>query len=348
MHTRPIERASFEQFTNAIASLNPLIQNHDISEIMVNNHESIWIERNGRMEKTDVVIEPNLVRMAIIYLASGSGISAAVGGTASGIVNAAYENLRIASIMYPTAMDGDAICIRKHGKSNYAPEQYVEFGSFDRTRIAQEKNRGEEEIQITPHIENSELIAFIKQEINKRKNFLIAGGTNAGKTSLLNMFMGFIPNSQRVITIEDTRELEVKVPNKVRLLSNRSQGVTSQLLVEQCLRFRPDRIVVGEVRGGEAKDFLDALNTGHDGGFASLHAKNADLTLSRLENLVTRGLPSGISMPPEVIRQDIANCIDYVIHFQKSPTSSFRYLNEMIQLLNVVNGRYVTKPIFNV
>ena len=343
----PIERASFESFSSILQPIKSLQDDPSISEICINKFDSIFVERNGRLEKTEIALDQNKLRMAIKFLASGVGNKDAIPGTKSGIVNAAFEGMRIAAVMYPTAIDGDALCIRKHSKRIYTVSDYLDRGAFDRKKIAIEKRHIDKQIIPSEDMENEELVAFIKQEIINKKNFLISGGTNAGKTSLLNMFLQFIPDDQRVITIEDTEELKPVVPNRVRLLSNKSQGVTSQLLVELCLRMRPDRIIAGEVRNAEALDFLQALNTGHDGGFASLHAKNALLTLVRLESLAMRGLPPGVEMSPEAIKRDVVDCIDYVIHFKKSPTSEFRYLNELVQVVGVENGGYLTKSLFS-
>ena len=342
----PIERSSFEQFAEVLGPLKQLVDDDKVSEIMVNNHKSIWTESSGRMEKVDIVLDSENLRAGIKYLSSAVGNKEAIPGSSSGIVNAAYEGMRIAAVMYPTAMDGDAICIRKHSKSNFTADDYISKGAFDRAKIAAEKKFTAEQMSASDDLENEKLLQFIEQEIVNRKNFLISGGTNAGKTSLLNMFMKYIPADQRVITIEDTEELKAAVPNRVRLLSNKSQGVTAQLLVELCLRMRPDRIIAGEVRSAEALDFLQALNTGHDGGFASLHAKDAEMTLVRLESLAMRGLPPGIKMSPDAIKRDIADCIDYVIHFKKSSTSHYRYLNEFIQVLGVEKNEYQTKHLF--
>lgn len=344
----PIERASFESFAETIYPLQPLIEDPSVSEIMVNNYNTIYVERSGRMERTDIELSERMLQIGIRFLASGVGIKEINPGTKTGIVNAAYQNMRIAAVMKPTAIDGDAICIRKHSNSNHTASEYIERGSFDKEKIAAEKRHVHTQIQSSTDLQNDQLLKFIHQEIINRKNFIIAGGTNAGKTSLLNMFMRYIPDDQRVITIEDTEELKVHGPNKVRFLSNKSQGVTAQLLVELCLRFRPDRIIAGEVRGAEALDFLQALNTGHDGGFASLHAKNGSMALSRLESLAMRGLPPGVEMPADSIKRDIADCIDYVIHFKKSASSQFRYMNELIELVGVEANQYQTKPIFNV
>lgn len=341
----PIEQASFNNFMNGLSPIQPLIDDPSITEIMINTHDSIWIEQRGVMSRTDLKLEKIKVTAGIHYLGSGIGQPDVRPGTPSGIINAAYSNMRIAAVMYPTAIDGDAMCIRKHSKSNFDAQHYLNQGAFDKELITNELTKIGEDKAIKSNMQNEELLSFIEQEIHNKKNFLISGATNAGKTSFLNMLLKFIPETQRIITIEDTEELKIVVPNRIRLLSNKSQGVTAQLLVEQCLRMRPDRIIAGEVRGGEALDFVEALNTGHDGGFASLHARNALMTLARIESLAKRGLNGSDSSMS--LRDDIANCIEYVIHFRKSAASSKRFCGEIIKVDGLDDsGKYVTTKIF--
>ncbi|NMG68276.1 CpaF family protein, partial [Azoarcus indigens] len=150
--------------------------------------------------------------------------------------------------------------------------------------------------------------------VRQRKNVLVAGGTSSGKTTFLNALVGEIPHEERIISIEDTQELKLSVPNCVRLLSNPDKKVTTQQLVALSLRFRPDRVLVGEVRGGEAFDFIQALNTGHDGGMGSLHANNGRTALSRLESLAMLGIPLGSRWDLSDMRKLIADCFHYVVH----------------------------------
>lgn len=343
-----IAKASFEQFSDALMPLEGVINRLTVSEIMVNHADSVFVQENGVMEETGIKINPKMVRAAIKYLSSGLGQGEAIPGTDTGIVHAAYENLRIAAVMAPTAIDGDAICIRKHSAKDFTPDDYLNAGSFDLNKVETEKQKLVSSV-IEPFagMDNAVLLKFIEQEIRNKKTFLIGGGTDAGKTALLNMFLKYFPVEQRIITLEDTEELKVRNPNKVRLLSNKSQGVTMKLLIELCLRFRPDRMIMGELRSGEALDFVDALNTGHDGGVASLHAKNALLCLTRLESLVRRGMTSSVDTPMSEVRRDIADCVDYVLYFKKSPHSSFRFLSDMIRVDGLDQNEYAITRIFN-
>jgi Flp pilus assembly CpaF family ATPase len=139
-------------------------------------------------------------------------------------------------------------------------------------------------------------------------------------------------------------ELKVRVPNRVRLLSNADKNVTMQLLVALCLRMRPDRIVIGEVRGGEAFDLLQALNTGHDGGFASIHSNNARTALSRLESLAMLGIPDGSQWSFDILRKNIADCFHYVVHLRRS--GELRHISEILEIRGVENGEYILKRVF--
>ena len=156
--------------------------------------------------------------------------------------------------------------------------------------------------------------------------------------------MRSLPSDQRVISIEDTMELKLHVPNRVRLLSNADTNVTTQLLVALCLRFRPDRIIVGEVRGGEAYDLLQALNTGHDGGLASIHANNGRTALSRLESLAMLGIPTGSRWELEYMRKNIADCFNYVVHFKR--TGEMRHVSEILEIRGFKNNDYDLQRVF--
>jgi Flp pilus assembly CpaF family ATPase len=177
----------------------------------------------------------------------------------------------------------------------------------------------------------------------RRKNVIVAGGTSSGKTTFLNALAGKVPADDRVLTIEDTMELKLSVPNQVRLLSNKDKGVTTQHLVALALRFRPDRIFVGEVRFGEAFDMLQALNTGHDGGMASLHASSARSALSPGEHGFARH-PPGSGWKLDDMRKLIADCIHYVVHMKR--TGEMRHVSEIIEIKGFRDNDYDIKRVF--
>ncbi len=243
--------------------------------------------------------------------------------------------------MQPTAIDGNALSIRRHREKNLSLADYVEMGAFS-SRVA--RSTADEEPIFNGPVEDDALRAALTELVKQRKNILVAGGTSSGKTTLLNALVAEIPHSERVLSIEDTMELKMSVPNKVRLLSNTDTRVTTQQLVALSLRFRPDRILVGEVRGGEAYDLLQALNTGHDGGMASLHANDARSALSRLESLAMLGIPGGSRWELDDMRKLIAECFHYVLHLRR--TGEMRHVSEILEIQGFDRNDYVVNRVF--
>jgi Flp pilus assembly CpaF family ATPase len=327
-------------FFEALSPLKELLDAPDLAEIMVNDHRNVWIEHRGVMSRVNVDLRPEHLEGAIHSLASSVDKSAHAGSD-KGIINAGHKNLRIAAVMNPTAIDGHALSIRKHRETKMTLDDYVSMGAFSAANARPEEA---EAIHFEEGIENEALMRALKALVQSRKNVLVAGGTSAGKTTFLNALLGAIPEDQRVITIEDTMELKVQVPNRVRLLSNADTNVTTQLLVALCLRFRPDRIIVGEVRGGEGYDLLQALNTGHDGGLASLHANNGRTALSRLESLAMLGIPTGSRWELEDMRKNIADCFNYVVHFKR--TGEMRHVSEILEIRGFHNNDYDLRRVF--
>lgn len=334
-----LEKSAVDMFFASLAPLREFLDAPDIAEVMVNNHRDIWIEHRGVLSRLDLEINPAMLNGAIHSLASSVEKSARA-GTAQGILNAGHGNLRIAAVMRPTAINGDAFAIRKHRDQNLTLDDYVRVGAFSRALA-----RNDQDIEFfPPGAENEALRQALREIVRARKNILVAGGTSSGKTTLLNAIGEEIPAEDRVITIEDTPELKLTVPNLLRLVSNADTGVSAQMLVALCLRFRPDRIVVGEVRGGEAYDFIQALNTGHDGGMGSIHSSTARGGLRRLESLAMLGVPSGTRWDIADLRENIASCFNYVVHMKR--TGELRHVSEILEVRGADNGNYNLKRVF--
>ncbi|SDD57147.1 Pilus assembly protein, ATPase of CpaF family [Cupriavidus sp. YR651] len=327
-------------FFESLAPIRQYMDAPDVAEVMINRFDSVWIERRGEMIRLDVKLEPAKLEGAVRSLAS-SVQKSAVRGTAQGIINAGHKGLRIAAVMQPTAIDGHALSIRRHRETNLSLHDYAKAGAFS----ARHARSVESDRPIfSGPVENEALVEALTEMVGQRKNILVAGGTSSGKTTLLNALVEVIPDSERVLTIEDTMELKPRVPNVVRLLSNADKGVTTQHLVALSLRFRPDRILVGEVRGGEAFDLLQALNTGHDGGMASLHANNARSALSRMESLAMLGIPQGSRWELDDMRKLIAECFNYVVHLRR--TGEMRHISEIIEIKGFRNNDYDFRRVF--
>ncbi len=271
--------------------LQPLLDDPSISEVMVNGPKSVYVEQKGLLIKTGVQFEDDQAVMRIIekiIVPLGRRID-----FDNPSVDARLpDGSRVNAIIPPVAIDGPTITIRKFDKGRLSIDQLIEYGSI--TQI---------------------MADLVRACVISKLNVLISGGTGSGKTTLLNVLSGFIPSNERIITIEDAAELNLQQDHVVRLETKSADiegkhTVSIRDLVRNSLRMRPDRIVVGEVRGGEALDMLQAMNTGHDGSLTTLHANTPRDALSRLE---TMSLMSGLDLPLSVIRQQIASAIDLVI-----------------------------------
>lgn len=293
--TRNEKRRLFEAIVAEILGFGPLeqfLQTDGITEIMVNGPKHVFIEKGGRIVLTNVTFEDNEHLMRII-----DRIVAPLGrriDEGSPMVDARLpDGSRVNAVIPPIALGGAALTIRIFSKIPLTVENLIEFGS------------------VTP-----EAVEFLKACVISKLNIFISGGTGSGKTTLLNILSGFIPDDERIITIENAAELQLRQEHVVTLESRAANvegrgTVSMQDLVINCLRMRPDRIVVGEVRGGEALDMLQAMNTGHDGSLATGHANNTRDMLARLETMV---LMAGMDLPHRAIREQIASAIHLIVH----------------------------------
>jgi pilus assembly protein CpaF len=271
--------------------IQPLLDDPGITEIMVNGFQKVYIEREGKLVKTEITFQDDNHVMRIIdkiILPLGRRID-----VDNPTVDARLpDGSRVNAVIPPVAIDGPAITIRKFSKDKLTIQQLIQLGSI-----------------------TEKMADFIQACVVSRLNILISGGTGSGKTTLLNVLSGFIPVDERIVTIEDAAELNLHQDHVVRLETKTAniEGVGEvpiRHLVRNSLRMRPDRIIVGEVRGGEAIDMLQAMNTGHDGSLTTLHANTPRDGLSRLETMT---LMSGINIPLRVIREQIASAVDVII-----------------------------------
>jgi len=271
--------------------LEPLLNDPTISDILVNTASQVYVERRGRLELTDVTFHDNAHLMKII-----EKIVSRVGrrvDESSPMVDARLpDGSRVNAIIPPLAVDGPLLSIRRFGSSPLTVQNLLDYKSLTPPMIAVLEGLGQAKI-----------------------NILISGGTGSGKTTLLNLISGFIPTSERIVTIEDAAELQLRQPHVVRLETRppniEGKGeVTQRALVRNALRMRPDRIILGEVRGAEALDMLQAMNTGHEGSLATIHSNTPRDALSRLENMVSM---AGVNLTPRAIRQQICSAVTVVV-----------------------------------
>jgi pilus assembly protein CpaF len=271
------------------------LQDPSITEVMANGPFNVYIERYGLIEKTNVTFENDAHLMRIIdRIVSPLGRRV---DESSPMVDARLPSgYRVNATIPPLSLDGPLLTIRKFATTPYTAQDLIANGT------------------LTP-----QLVAFMKACVEARVNLVISGGTGTGKTTLLNVVSAFIPNRERILTIEDTAELQMKQEHVGRLekrppnVEGRGE-VTIRQLVINALRMRPDRIIVGEARGGEALDMLQAMNTGHDGSMTTIHSNSPRDTLRRIETMV---LMAGMELPLKAIREQVASAIELIIHMNR-------------------------------
>ena len=274
-----------------LGPLEPLLADHTISDILVNSHSTIYIERRGKLERTDVAFKDDEHLMRVI-----ERIVSTVGrriDESSPMVDARLQDgSRVNAIIPPLAIDGPILSIRRFGAEPLKMAKLIEHKALTK-----------------------DIADMLQMCVTARLNTVISGGTGAGKTTLLNALSAYIPESERIVTIEDSAELQLQQPHVVRLetrppnIEGRGE-VTQRDLVRNALRMRPDRIVIGEVRGGEAIDMLQAMNTGHDGSLTTVHANTPRDALSRLETMIQM---TGMRLSERAMRQQVASAIDLVL-----------------------------------
>lgn len=285
--------------------INPLLLDPDITEVMVNGPYMVYVEKGGKVQLTDVKFRDNDQVMYVIEkIVSPLGRRI---DESSPMVDARLpDGSRVNAIIPPLALNGPTITIRKFSKDPYTIENLIEFGTVTR-----------------------EMAQFLDACVKARLNIFISGGTGSGKTTTLNVLSGFIPNDERIVTIEDAAELQLSQDHVVSLESRPPNiegkgAITIRNLVKNSLRMRPDRIVIGEVRGGEALDMLQAMNTGHDGSLATGHANSPRDMIARLETMV---LMAGMELPIKAIRQQIAGAIDLIVQQARLKDGSRKVIN---------------------
>jgi pilus assembly protein CpaF len=294
----------------AYGPITPLLENPLISEVMVNNFDEVYYEKNGKIYQSQVNFLDNQHVLRVI-----ERIVSPIGrriDESSPMVDARLPNgSRVNAIIPPLALKGPSLTIRKFSETPFTINDLVNFGTV-----------------------NEMMAEFLEACVKSRLNIFISGGTGSGKTSTLNVLSSFIPNTERIVTIEDAAELKLNQDHIVALESRppniEGKGqITIRDLVRNSLRMRPDRIVVGEVRGAEALDMLQAMNTGHDGSLSTGHANSPRDILSRLETMV---LMAGFDLPVRAIREQIASAIDLIVHQarQKDGTRKITHITEVL------------------
>jgi pilus assembly protein CpaF len=303
--TRDERREIIRQLTDDILGygpIEPLLRDDSVTEVMVNGFDKVYVERNGKLERTDVrFVDESHVMRIIDKIVSQIGRRV---DESSPMVDARLpDGSRVNAIIPPLALNGPTLTIRKFSRDPYTVNDLITFGTLS-ARAAQ----------------------FLAAGVKGKLNVLISGGTGTGKTTTLNAMSAFIPGDERIVTIEDAAELQLQQEHVITLESRPSNiegsgEIKIRELVRNALRMRPDRIIVGEVRGAETLDMLQAMNTGHEGSLTTIHANSPRDALSRLETLVMTG---GVELPHRAIREQIASAFDLLVQIQRLVDGSRR------------------------
>lgn len=306
-----------------LGPLQPLLDDRTVTEIMINGPEHIFIEKSGHLFESDIRFESKK-QLEDIVQKIVSQVNRTV-DTSNPICDARLlDGSRVNIVLDPISIEGPTVTIRKF------PDKVIQFDDL-----------------IGWGAITQEAADFLKKCVQAKYNIFVSGGTGSGKTTFLNALSNFIPEDERIITIEDSAELQIKtVPNIVRMETRNANTegkgeITIRDLIKSSLRMRPERIVVGEVRGAEALDMLQAMNTGHDGSLSTGHANSPKDMLSRLETMVL----TGADFPMDAIRQQIAAAIDIVVHLGRMSDKSRKTL-EIVELCGYEDGKYILNPLY--
>ncbi|QIE57223.1 CpaF family protein [Pikeienuella piscinae] len=320
-----VNAQEFESLVNALVDevtglgpLEPLLKDPTVTDILVNTHEQCFVERFGRLELTEVQFKDERHLMRVIDKIV-SAVGRRVDESQPWVDARLKDGSRVNAMIPPCAVDGPLLSIRKFSRTPFDIEKLIEFGTL-----------------------SGHMAQYLQAVVSTRLNVLVSGGTGSGKTTNLNALSAFIANNERIVTIEDTAELQLQQMHVGRMESRppniEGKGEINQRdLLRNALRMRPDRIIVGEVRGGEVLDMLQAMNTGHDGSMTTIHANNPRDALGRVENMVSM---SGIDMPMKAVRTQIAAAIQVVVQVSRLSDGARRMVS--IQEITGMDGDIVT------
>jgi pilus assembly protein CpaF len=303
--------------------LEPLLVDPSINDILVNRYNRVYVERSGRLEPSLIRFMDNAHLLKIIEKIA-SGVGRRVDESCPMVDARLPDGSRVNAIIPPLALDGPALSIRKFSRDPITMQNLIDFGSI-----------------------TADMAEVLHGMVRARLNILISGGTGTGKTTFLNVLSSCIPNYERIITIEDSAELQLQQDHVVRLETRppnlEGQGeVTQRDLVRNALRMRPDRIILGEVRSGEALDMLQAMNTGHDGSLATIHANSPRDALTRLETMVSM---AGLNIPDRAIRHQVASAIDVVLQLARLSDGSRKMMN-LFEIIGMEGDMITMQEIF--
>ncbi|MGN1359327.1 MAG: ATPase, T2SS/T4P/T4SS family [Kiritimatiellia bacterium] len=319
------KRIGIEIFNEAmrLGPIEDFLADDSVTEIMVNGANNIYVERKGKLTRCPETFVDDASVLAVIERIVAP-IGRRIDETQPYVDARLSDGSRVNAIIPPLSLIGPCLTIRKFSKRSYTADDLIGFGSW-----------------------SASAVEFLRACVQMRKNIVVAGGTGSGKTTLLNVLSSFIPSSNRILTIEDAAELRLVQPHVVRLEARPANiegrgAITIRDLVKNALRMRPDRIIVGEVRGGEALDMLQAMNTGHDGSLTTVHANSPRDVISRLETMV---MMSGMELPSRAIREQIASAVDIIVH-QSRMSDGSRKVVKITEIVGLEGQQIAMQDIF--
>lgn len=299
-----------------------------VNELMINKPGEVWVEKRGD-QRLELIPEIDVDHLLGLGRLVAQSVDQKI-SEETPLLSATLPNGYRIQIVFPPAVEQGSVgfAIRKGSTMHLSLDEYEKMGAFDKTST--EKTIDEDKAILCDYLKKKNIKDFIKHAVLRKKNIIISGGTSTGKTTFTNAALGEIPSGERLITVEDAREVQLyNHPNKLHLLASKGgQGrakVTTQDLIEACLRLRPDRIIVGELRGAEAFSFLRAINTGHPGSISTLHADAPAMALEQLKLMV---MQAGLGMPPDEIKKYILAVVDIVVQLKRG-NGGKRYVSEI-------------------
>lgn len=312
--------------------LRPWLEDANVNEIMVNPGGHVFVESKGEIHYHGQLLSEDSIEMALTAVAKVVSQDA-IANTATGIVNASIDDMRIAGAKKPACPDGSFFTIRKHQDKSERPSL-------------------EELIEEKKALTREQADLLVELIVHKRQNCIIAGGTGSGKTTLTNALLAKIPQHERVISVEDSRELQIPIPNTLALVANpQEKGMKARDYVKLAMRLRPDRLVLGETRGDETYDLIRAFNSGHPGSISTVHADSAQQALSALEMLFQMSLPPGAQLSAELVRQYIAKSVNLIVFADRrievveGKPLVVRKISEILLIKGANDGQYVFENI---
>ncbi len=316
----------FTGFKNEFLGFGPiqvLLDDPDVSEVMVNGPKNVYVERRGNLEKSDVTFKNDAQVIEVIQKIVHP-LGRLIDFDHPTVDARLPDGSRVNAVVPPVAIDGPSITIRKFAKERLKVQDLINYGSL-----------------------TEDMATLLEACVNAKLNIVVSGGTGSGKTTLLNILSSFIPEKERIVTIEDAAELQMQQDHVVRMETKAPnlQGtgeVTIRDLVRNSLRMRPDRIVIGEVRGGEALDMLQAMNTGHDGSLTTVHSNSPRDAIARLETLT---LMAGVDLPVRIVREQIASAVDVIVQ-QSRLTDGSRKVTYITEISGIEGDRVVMTDLF--